>query len=137
MADAEVPDVSHDDNRAKLDQMVAAMLSGDIDGLTGLLADDAVVEWPQSGERIVGREACTVVYRNYPGGSPAYQVKRISGEGDHFTIESVADYAGEKVYVANIVEFRDGKVVRQTDYFANPFEAPAWRSQWVERMESV
>lgn len=129
--------MSHHDNRAKLDEMVAAMLAGDIDGLTGFLADDAVVEWPQSGERIVGREACAVVYRNYPGGSPTYRLKRITGEGDHFVIESIADYGGQRVYVANIVEFHDGKIVRQTDYFGDPFEAPAWRSQWVERMEPV
>jgi ketosteroid isomerase-like protein len=129
--------MSHHDNRAKLDQIVGAMLAGDADGLTAFLADDAVVEWPQSGERIVGREACTTVFKNYPGGSPAYALKRITGEGDHFTIESVADYAGKKVYVTNILEFRDGKIVKQTDYFADPFDAPAWRTQWVERMETV
>ena len=129
--------MSHHDNRAKLDQMVAALLAGDTDGVTAFLADDAVVEWPQSGERIVGREACTIVFKNYPGGSPAYKLKRITGEGDHFVVESVADYAGRKVYVANVLEFRDGKIVKQTDYFADPFEAPAWRSQWVERMEMV
>ena len=127
--------MSHHDNRQKLEQMVTAMLAGDLEATTGFMADDAVVEWPQSGERIVGREACLVVYKNYPGGSPTYTLRRIAGEGDHFTIESVADYGGHRVYVTNIVEFRDGKVVKQTDYFADPFDAPAWRSQWVERME--
>jgi hypothetical protein len=34
-----------------------------------------------------------------------------------------------------IVEFRDGKIWRDTRYYAEPFEAPAWRAQWVERME--
>ena len=129
--------MSHHENRATLDRLIAAMLAGDLEGATATMAEDAVVEWPQSGERIVGRQACYLVYKNYPGGSPRYTVRRITGGGDHFTVESVADYGGEKVYVTNIIDFKDGKVVKQTDYFANAFEAPAWRSQWVERMEMV
>jgi len=33
------------------------------------------------------------------------------------------------------MEFRDGKVARETQYFADPFEPPAWRTQWVEHQE--
>jgi hypothetical protein len=33
-----------------------------------------------------------------------------------------------------IMEFRNGKVVRETQYFADPFAAPLWRSQWVQRI---
>ena len=129
--------MAHDDNRAIVEQMIAAMQAGDIPATTTYLADDAVVEWPQSGERIVGREACTAVYLNYPGGTPSYQVRRITGEGDHFTVEAVADYGGQRTLVVMLVELRDGKVIRQTDYWADPFEAPAWRAGWVERMEQV
>ena len=125
------------DNRATLERMIAALYADDVDGATAAMAEDAIVEWPQSGERIVGKEACSVVYKNYPGGSPAYTLRRISGEGDHFTVEAVADYHGQKSYVTNIVEFRDGKIVRQTDYFGTPYEAPSWRAGWVERMETV
>jgi hypothetical protein len=39
--------------------------------------------------------------------------------------------------MTSIIEFRDGKIVKQTDYFGSPFEAPAWRAQWIERMERV
>ena len=129
--------MSHHENRAKVEKMIAAMYAGDIEGVTEQMAEDAVVEWPQSGERIVGREACYLVYKNYPGGSPVYTLGRISGGGDLFVVEAVGDYAGKKFFVTNIVEFRDGKIVKQTDYFADPFEAPPWRSQWVERMEPV
>ena len=59
-----------DENRATLERTIAAMFADDFDGATEAMADDAVVEWPQSGERIVGRQACTLVYKNYPGGSP-------------------------------------------------------------------
>jgi len=129
--------MSHHENRAKLERMLNAMMSGDFDEMAAHMAEDAVEEWPQSGERIVGRDACLTVYRNYPGASPTYKLRRITGEGDHYVAEAVADYGGEKTFATIIVEFRDGKVARETAYWSTPFEAPAWRAQWVERMESV
>ena len=129
--------MGQDDNRATLERTIAALFANDFDGATEAMADDAVVEWPQSGERIVGRQACTLVYKNYPGGSPSYELRRISGSGDLFVVEAVGQYGADTSYMTSIVEFRDGKIVKQTDYFASPFEAPGWRSQWVERMASV
>jgi ketosteroid isomerase-like protein len=126
-----------DENRATLERTIAALYAGDFAAATEAMADDAVVDWPQSGERIVGRQACTLVYQNYPGGRPSYEVRRISGSGDLFVVEAVGQYGADTSYLTSIVEFRDGRIVRQTDYFGGPFEAPAWRSQWVERMTSV
>lgn len=113
------------------------MYAGDIDGSMAAMADDAVVDWPQSGERIVGKQSCTLVFKNYPGGSPAYELRRISGSGDLFVVEATGRYGADLSYVTSIFEFRDGKIIRQTDYFAAPFEAPNWRSQWVEHMAGV
>ncbi len=121
------------DNRQTLQRTIDAMYRGDFDTAVQALADDAIVDWPQSGERIVGREACLTVYRSYPGGSPRYEVRRITGGPDVFTVEARGDYGGEIVYLTSIVEFRDGKIAKQTDYFANAFEAPDWRAQWVQR----
>ena len=129
--------MSHHENRAVLDRTIAAMLAGDVDGVTAALADDAVVEWPQSGERIVGKAACTYVFKNYPGGSPTYQLRRVSGGGDLFVVEAIGQYESGMTYLTSIIEFSGGKIVKQTDYWANPFEAPAWRAGWVERMERV
>jgi ketosteroid isomerase-like protein len=129
--------MGQDDNRATLERTIAAMFAGDIDGSTEAMADDAVVEWPQSGERIVGKQACSLVYKNYPDGSPSYQLRRISGSGDLFVVEAVGQYGADTSYMTSIVEFRDGQIVKQTDYFAIPFEAPGWRSQWVQRMAPV
>ncbi len=120
------------DNRQTLQRTIDAMYRGDFDTAVQALADDAIVDWPQSGERIVGREACLTVYRSYPGGSPRYEVRRITGGPDVFTVEARGDYGGEIVYLTSIVEFRDGKIAKQTDYFANAFEAPDWRAQWVQ-----
>ncbi len=129
--------MSGNDNRATLERMLGALYGGRIDEAATAMADDAIVEWPQSGERMVGKRACTMVYKNYPGGSPAYKVRRISGGGDLFVVEAVGRYGPDTVYATSIVEFREGLVAKQTDYFANPFEAPAWRSAWVERTERV
>lgn len=106
-----------------------------------LAAEDMVQEWPQSGERISGRDKVAAVNENYPAGSgtsPTASLRRILKPGDAWVIESVIDYGdGIPVSVVSIIEMKDGKIARQTDYFANPFEAPAWRSQWVEKMEPV
>ena len=120
------------DNRATLDRTVEAMMKGDFDTATESLAEDAVVEWPQSGERITGRQACLNVYRNYPSGPPKYELRRIMGGPDVFTVEARGDYSGATVFMTSIIEFRDGKIQKQTDYFADPFEAPSWRAQWVD-----
>ena len=123
------------DNRATLERFVGAMIRGEWDAVGQVMADDAVVDWPQSGERMVGRQACLMVYRNYPGGPPRDELQRITGGPDVFTIEARGDYPTERVYMTSIVEFRDGKIARQTDYFASAFEAPAWRAEWVQRVE--
>lgn len=122
------------DNRATLERFIDAMIRGDWDTVSEVITDDGVVDWPQSGERLVGRQACLTVYRNYPGGSPRYELQRITGGPDVFTVEARGDYPTERVYMTSIVEFRDGKIARQTDYFASAFEAPAWRAQWVQRV---
>ena len=129
--------MSHHENREILERTIAAMFAGDIDSMIEGIAEDAVVEWPQSGERIVGRQACGLVFRNYPGGSPTYELRRITGSGDLFVVEAVGHYGSDTSYMTSIVEFAGGKIVRQTDYFGSPFEAPGWRAQWVEPMERV
>jgi hypothetical protein len=120
------------DNRATLQRTIDAMFRGDWDQVGEAIAEDAIVDYPQSGERLIGRQACLTVYRNYPGGSPRYEVRRITGGPDVFTLEARGDYGGDIVYLTSIVEFGDGRIARQTDYFASAFEAPAWRAEWVQ-----
>jgi SnoaL-like protein len=117
---------------------------GDLDALAKaqyeMAADDIVQEWPQSGERIRGRDNIKAINDNYPAGpsgeGPKMTVRRVLEPGQAWIIEGTIDYGdGVPVSAVSIIETRDGKVVRLTDYFANPFEAPEWRRQWVERME--
>jgi len=114
--------------RHHLDRLVA----GDAAGATEGLADDFVQDWPQSGERLHGRQACFMVHSNYPGGPPRAAIRRIAGEGDVRVAELDLQYGDEKAFGISIFEFRDGRLVHETDWFGEPFPAPPWRSKWVE-----
>lgn len=95
-----------------------------------------VLEMPQSGERIRGRDTMRAMQEAYPAPPTDMRLRRVTGSGDTWFVEGVADWSGRVHYLAVIVEFRDGKIVRDTRYYAEPFEAPAWRTPFVERMES-
>ena len=98
-------------------------------------ADDFVQEWPQSGERIVGRDNAIAINQNYPGGLPTMRFRRTLAGGDLAVLEIELTYAdGSRYLGVSVIELHDGKVVKETDYFAQPFQAPQWRAQWVERM---
>jgi hypothetical protein len=133
---------------AEMDQMAAefetAMRSGDFSQLGELTqkygTDDFVQEWPQSGERLTKSAAIRLgeSYDELSGTSPKFTYKRMLGGGDVFVIEGTVDYGdGVPVSYVGIGELRDGKVAKITEYFANPFEAPAWRADFVEKMEPV
>lgn len=120
--------------------------SGDAQELTrripDLASEDLVQEWPQSGERIRGRANVMAVNEHYEGAtgaSPKLTLRRLSKPGQTWVAEGTIDYGdGIPVSVVSILEAGpDGLIVRQTDYFANPFEAPEWRRPWVERMEPL
>jgi ketosteroid isomerase-like protein len=119
--------------------------AGDMSSLGGAMddiaSDDLVQEWPQSGERIRGKDNLKRINENYSGATgttPKAKLRRISGEGDIRTIEMTIDYGdGTPVSYVGIAEFKDGKLAKMTEYFANPFEAPAWRADFVEKMEPV
>ena len=105
-----------------------------------MASDDMVQEWPQSGERIRGRDNIDAINKNYPastGTNPKVKLRRILKPGEAWIIESTIDYGdGIPVSGVSIIEMGpDGKAIRTTDYFASPFEAPAWRKKWVEQME--
>jgi ketosteroid isomerase-like protein len=100
-----------------------------------LLHDDYVQEWPQSGERIIGRDNAIAINRQFPGGLPSMRFRRTLAGGDLAVLEVELTYGdGSRYLGVSVIELRDGKVVRETDYFAQPFQAPQWRAQWVERM---
>jgi ketosteroid isomerase-like protein len=112
-----------------------ALQAGDWDAAGGYLGEDFVQEWPQSGERIVGRDNAVAINQHFPGGLPRVRFRRTLAGGDLAVLEVELTYAdGSRYLGVSILELQDGKVVKETDYFAQPFQAPQWRAQWVERM---
>lgn len=102
--------------------------------------EDYVLEMPQSGERIRGREnmrAFQEAYPTDPAQPPSVRLRRVLVREGLWVVEGVADYGGgRELDVVMICELRDGKMWRDKWYFAEPFEAPAWRTQWVERIDT-
>ena len=107
---------------------------GDINAEHDIYADDAICDYPQSGERILGRNNLQALRSHHPGKPSGFIVKRITGQGNIWITEYTINYQGQSAYTVSIMEFNNGKVVHETQYFADAFEAPAWRSQWVEQM---
>jgi len=134
-----------EDDMAGTDELArafeTALRSNDMGAMTKLLHEhgspDFVQEWPQSGERL-NMENSIKLFESYgesTGQEPAFTYKRMIGGGDVFVVEGTIDYGdGVPVSYVGIGELRDGKVVKMTEYFANPFEAPEWRKDYVERM---
>jgi len=121
--------------RAALDQHWAASDANDFETEHFIYHDDAVLDYPQSGERTRGRSNIQNQRASQPS-KKRFTVRRIIGGGDLWVTEFVLTYDGKPSYTVSIMEFRGYKVARETQYFADPFTAPASRAQWVERMDT-
>jgi ketosteroid isomerase-like protein len=109
-----------------------ASAAGDLDAEHDIYDDDVICDYPQSGERVVGRINLQALRGHHPAKPSGFDVRRIQGEGNLWITEYSIAYTGQAAYTVSIMEFRNGKVVHETQYFSEPFEAPAWRSQWVQ-----
>jgi SnoaL-like domain len=119
--------------RATIEEHWRASEDGDSRAEHAIYADDAVLDYPQSGERFRGR--ATIAAQR--GGHPAerhFDVQRIEGGGDLWVSECVITYDGVPTYSISIMEIVDELVAHETQYFADPFDAPASRSAIAERM---
>ncbi len=121
--------------RAALDQHWAASDASDFETEHLIYHEDAVVEYPQSGERTRGRRNIQGQRSSQPS-KKRFTIRRIVGGGDLWITEFILMYDGKPSYTVSIMEFRGEKVARETQYFADPFVAPTSRAQWVERMDT-
>ena len=121
--------------RAALDQHWAASDANDFETEHLIYLEDAVLDYPQSGERTRGRSNIQNQRASQPN-KKRFTVQRIIGSGDLWVTEFILTYDGKPSYTVSIMEFRGDKVARETQYFADPFVAPASRAQWVERMDT-
>jgi hypothetical protein len=119
--------------RAALDQHWAASDANDFETEHRIYQEDAVLEYPQSGERTRGRSNIQNQRANQPN-KKRFAIRRIIGGGDLWVTEFILTYDSKPSYTVSIMEFTGDKVARETQYFADPFVAPASRAQWVERM---
>jgi hypothetical protein len=117
--------------RARLEQHWKASERGDIDTEHVIYAADAILDYPQSGERFRGRSKIQA----QRGGHPAerhFTILRIRGGGDLWVSECVITYDGVPTYAVSVMEFTDDLVTHETQYFADPFQASPWRAALAE-----
>jgi SnoaL-like domain len=117
--------------RARLEQHWKASDRGDTDTEHAIYAADAILDYPQSGERFRGRSKIQA----QRGGHPAvrhFTILRIRGGGDLWVSEVVITYDGVPTYAVSVMEFTGDLVSHETQYFADPFQAPAWRAALAE-----
>ena len=139
-------------NQEVVERYAEAFASNDIDTLESLIHPEIVVHYPQSGEVIRGRDNFMSIMRNFPGlpdpvdmtmeqshvamPSPFPFGKPVItplNESDKVIGRWIAKYPDESVYhVVMILRIKEGMVAEETSYFGAPFEAPEWRSDWVE-----
>jgi ketosteroid isomerase-like protein len=117
--------------RAALERHWAASDANDFDAEHDIYCDDAVLEYPQSGERIRGRTNIQESRTVQPN-KKRFSVRRIIGNGDFWITEFVLTYDGTPSYSVSIMEIRDGKVARETQYFCDPFQPGSSRVHLVE-----
>jgi hypothetical protein len=100
-----------------------------------LRAEDFVMEMPQSGERVRGRDAMRAMQEAYPV-PPSITLRRVVGSGQVWVVEGTNDYAGDVWHVVAILELgTDGSIIRDTRYYTGQSEAPSWRGEWVEAID--
>jgi ketosteroid isomerase-like protein len=111
-----------------------ASAAGDLDAEHDIYDDDAICDYPQSGERILGRINLQALRGHHPDKPSGFNIRRIQGQGDLWITEYTITYQGRTACTVSIMEFRNGKVIHETQYFSDPFEAPSWRSRLVQKM---
>jgi hypothetical protein len=127
--------VGSQDIRAALDRHWIASNADDFEAEHDIYHDDAVLEYPQSGERFRGRRNIQA-NRTLQHSKKRFQVRRIIGVGDLWVTEYIIFYDDVPSYTVSIMELKDGKVVRETQYFGEPFEPGDWPAGVAERIDS-
>ena len=128
--DGSVSDVQE----AVVRRLVDAINAKQVGLMDDLFHDDAVMDWPQSGERIVGADNRRAVYGAFPA-LPTIKPRRLLSQGELVVLEALTDYGdGGQFNAVFIFEFREGRIARETAYWASPFDPAQWRAEWVERI---
>ena len=141
-------------NEEVINAYMRAMTDNDEPAMGRLRDPEWRVDYPQSGERIRGHANERAIADNYPGGlpdidtarvvgsedhwvvTPSFTFERVAGSGDAWWVEGKARYPdGSMWHLVSMYRLRDGRIHHEITYWAEPFEAPAWRAGWVEPIE--
>ena len=122
-----------DDLQAALRRHWTASDANDFATEHQIYRDDAILDYPQSGERIRGRHNIQASRTAQPN-TKHFTVRRMLGGGDLWITELVMTYDSQPFYVVSIMEFEGAQVVHETQYFSDAFEPGPSRAQWVELM---
>ena len=99
--------------------------------------DDAVLEFPQSGERFVGKETFLTWRKQYPA-KLDFRIRRICHDGDLWVTENLISYDGSPwMFTVNILQFRGDKIASERLYVMEGFEAAPWRAEWADRFDPL
>jgi len=121
-------------NERVIERLIDCINRRKIEVMDELFHDDAVMEWPQSGERVRGAVNRRGIYQSFPQ-LPTITPRRMVSSGDLVVAEASMDYGGGTPYKAVFVfELKDGRIAAETAYWSEPFPAPEWRARWVEKM---
>jgi limonene-1,2-epoxide hydrolase len=127
--------MTRQENRSVVEQFWATMNTNDFGAAGAWLHDSFVLDWPQSGERIRGRENFIAVNEHYPAaGRWRFSVQRLIADEQEVVTEVLVTDGVTTAQAITFSEVRDGKIAHQTEYWPDPFQAAAWRAEWVERM---
>jgi hypothetical protein len=103
--------MSEQENRNTLERFFQAFARHDLEAIDDLVHEDYVEEYPQSGERIRGKQTARTVNENYPGGLPNMIDHSFELNGDLGVLEMLVEYDGNPVHICEIVELQDGKIL--------------------------
>ena len=139
-------------SREVVDRFAHALSTKNLDEAISVLSEDLVEDYPQSGERIVGRDNWVALLTAWPMSDqitttvnrvvgsedqwvmgPVWRMTKIVGTGDQFWASGTIDYPdGSQWHLVQLIQLRDGKISRMTSYFAEPFPAADWRKPYVQ-----
>ena len=126
--------MNRQENRQVVEQFWAAIHANDFRAAGDLLHEEYLLEWPQSGERIRGRANWVAVNEHYPAAGPwRVTLHRLIADQSGVATEVTVTDGTTTARAITFSELRDGRIVHQTEYWPDPFEAAAWRALWVER----
>ncbi len=118
-------------NQAVVERLIACINDRHIEVMDDLFHDDATMDWPQSRERVRGAVNRRAIYGAFPQ-LPTITPRRMFSSGEIVVAEANLDYGGPTYETVFVFEFRDGKIEKETAYWSDAFDAPAWRAEWVE-----